>query len=205
MTQPTTTQLSVLETLRTRLAALDEERVQLAAQVHDLEAQAAAARAAAEVCASEALQIEGLIAFYERRSVNETTSNNIAPVPNARVAAEGELDGAQLEAPGPALPRRRAGAQWTVAWRDEAVAVLKGRMSPMHYRDLYRAIAARGFTFGGKSPEATFLASLSRDQATFVGVGRGNYWLVGEANQSEPQPAGSRRRARRPKPIGAHR
>jgi hypothetical protein len=93
----------------------------------------------------------------------------------------------------------------SLAWRDEAIAVLRENSAPMHYRELYGAIAARGLTFGGRSPEATFLASLSREQDAFVGVGKGSYWIAGEPMRPGGQVSGPRRRTRRPKPIGARR
>src|SRR3990170_3657000 len=71
MNEQAASQTSVLATLTARLGALDAERAVLAARVHDLEAQVEAARAEAERCASEALHIEGLIAFYEKRPDGE--------------------------------------------------------------------------------------------------------------------------------------
>lgn len=198
-----TNQTAVVMALSERLRALDSERTILAAQVLDLEAQLTAARAAAEHCASEAIHLEGLVAFYEDRPVDAppteapSSASAVQPEPVERGQLENEAKAAR--------PIRRATAQWTLAWRDEAVAVLRSSGGPMHYRDLYRAISARGFTFGGKSPEASFLASLSRDQTAFVGVGRGCYWLAGEPAVADPRPQGPRRRARRPKPIGGGR
>jgi hypothetical protein len=98
----------------------------------------------------------------------------------------------------------RAGAAWTTAWRDAAVAALREHGAPLHYRDLYRHLASRGFTFGGQNPEATFLASLHRNRAVFQTAGKGTYWLVeAAADGATPATAGRvRRRARRPQPIG---
>lgn len=93
----------------------------------------------------------------------------------------------------------------SLAWRDAALAVLRERAAPMHYRELYAAVAARGVTFGGRSPEATFLASISRDAAWFAGLGRGAYWIAGEPVGSDgttTAPPANRRRPRRPRPIG---
>jgi hypothetical protein len=197
-------QTVVVQALRNRLGALDAERGALAVRVHELEAELVATRAAAERCASEAIHLEGLVGFYENGSpapMSATGSPGPAtmkPEPMVDLPQHGDVAVVTL-------PVRRATAQWTLAWRDEAVAVLRGNGEPMHYRELYRAISARGFTFGGKSPEATFLASLSRDQATFAGVGRGCYWLTGEPVKSDARVAGPRRRARRPKPIGSGR
>jgi hypothetical protein len=95
-----------------------------------------------------------------------------------------------------------------LAWRDAALAVLRERGTPMHYRELYAAVAARGVTFGGRSPEATFLASISRDVETFAGVGRGAYWIAGEPvglDGAPTSPPANRRRPRRPRPIGTGR
>jgi hypothetical protein len=193
----------VVASLQSRLLALNLERDQLAARVRDLEAQVTAARAAAEDSAAEALHITALVAFYETSSDPGTVA---ASAPGLIEAPdEVGVEEQPPETAATASPRRRATPSWTVAWRDEAVAVLKGQGAPMHYRELYRAIAARGFTFGGKSPEASFLASLSRDQTTIVGVGRGCYWLAGETQIGEAVRSGPRRRARRPKPIGTRR
>ena len=94
-----------------------------------------------------------------------------------------------------------------LAWRDAALAVLRERAAPMHYRELYAAVAARGASFGGRSPEATFLASVSRDVETFTGVGRGAYWITGEPLGPDDAPTTpvNRRRPRRPRPIGTGR
>jgi hypothetical protein len=199
-----TSQTSVVQALRERLGALDAERSVLAARVHDLEAELQAAREAAQRCASEAIHLEALIAFYENHSQAQAPAiDSFGP---ASVEPEPPADRPQrADAEIVALPVRRATAQWTVAWRDEAIAVLRARGAPMHYRELYRAISARGFTFGGKSPEATFLASLSREQTTFVGVGRGCYWIAGESMTPDAVVAGPKRRMRRPKPIGGGR
>jgi hypothetical protein len=197
-------QTSVVQALRERLGALDAERSALATRVHELEAELAATRATAQRCASEAIHLEGLIAFYEDGVQEPATS--VESSPPAATGSEAETERSrQSDVALVALPVRRAAAQWTLAWRDEAIAVLKAHGEPMHYRELYRAISARGFTFGGKSPEATFLASLSRDQTTFAGVGRGCYWLAGEPMTSEARVVGPKRRAHKPRPIGSGR
>ncbi len=83
------------------------------------------------------------------------------------------------------------------------MATLTEHGAPMHYRELYRAVAARGFTFGGQRPEATFLASLHRDRATFQSAGKGMYWFAEQVTGAVPATAArTRRRARRPRPIG---
>ena len=196
-----TSQTPVVQALRERLRTLDAERSVLAVRVHDLEAELQVAREAAQRCASEAIHLEGLVAFYVNGSeVQVPTVGSLGSTP---VDAEVPQNRAQRgDAEIVALPVRRATAQWTLAWRDEAVAVLRSHGEPMHYRELYRAISARGFTFGGKSPEATFLASLSREQTTFAGVGRGCYWIVGEPMTPDAVVSGAKRRVRRPKPIG---
>jgi hypothetical protein len=155
-------------------------------------------RSEAERFASEAIQLEALIAFYENGSLIDAAVPQA--IPSEQAASQDPLDIREASTSGAAA--RKTTAQWTLAWRDEAVSVLRGRGEPVHYRELYRAISARGFTFGGKSPEASFLASLSREQATFVGVGRGCYWLTAEQSSGEAIPAGPKRRPRRPKPIG---
>jgi hypothetical protein len=95
-----------------------------------------------------------------------------------------------------------------LVWRDVALAVLREKAAPMHYRDLYAAVVARGVTFGGRSPEATFLASISRDAEWFAGLGRGAYWIAGEpfsSNGTATAPPAKRRRPKRPRPIGTGR
>jgi hypothetical protein len=192
----------MIAVVRTRLSELAEERSSLARRVHALEAELAGLRSEAERFATEAIQLESLIAFYQ----NGAAAATAAPDPSAA----SELAGASLETVNSrdvplGSATRKTSAQWTLAWRDEAVAVLRARGEPVHYRELYRAIAARGFTFGGKSPEASFLASLSREQTTFAGVGRGCYWLAGEASDPTVSSGGPKRRPSRPKPIGARR
>lgn len=191
-------QTATIQALSDRLGALDAERGALALRVHELEAELAATLAAAERCASEAIHLEGLIAFYQ--GPTQVQVSEVEPSGPASMEPEAGSD-VSVVTP----PVRRATAQWTLAWRDEAVAVLREHGEPMHYRELYRAISARGFTFGGKSPEATFLASLSRDQTTVAGVGKGCYWLTGEPMKSDVRVAGPSRRARRPQPIGSGR
>ena len=188
----------VLDALRERKQALESERSDLATRVRSIEGQLAELRLEAEHCASEAIQLQALIGFYETGGVSESAQ------PRADLVApdSAEVGASVRESATAGTPYRKTTAQWTLAWRDEAVSVLQSRGEPLHYRELYRSISARGFTFGGKSPEASFLASLSRDQATFVGVGRGCYWLAAVPTNEEAMPAGPKRRPRRPKPIG---
>jgi hypothetical protein len=200
MNELDTFQMQMLAVVRARLSKLAEERSSLALRVHALEADLAGLRSEAERFATEAIQLESLIAFYE----NGAAAASSAPDPHAA----SELPGASLETVNSrdvplGAATRKTNPQWTLAWRDEAVAVLRARGEPVHYRELYRAIAARGFTFGGKSPEASFLASLSREQATFAGVGRGCYWLAGETPDPTVGSGGPKRRPTRPRPIGA--
>jgi hypothetical protein len=197
-------QTPVVKALRERLGALDAERSALAVRVHDLEGELADARVAAQRCVAEAIHLEALVAFYENGLQEQAPTvgwdGPALMVPEAVGDRPRSGDVIVVTPLG-----RRATAQWTLAWRDEAAAVLRANGEPMHYRELYRAISARGFTFGGKSPEATFLASLSRDQTTFAGVGRGCYWLTGEPMTSEARVAGPKRRTRKPRPIGSGR
>jgi HB1, ASXL, restriction endonuclease HTH domain len=197
-------QTVIVRTLKDRLGALDAERGSLDVRVQELETELAATRAAAQRCASEAIHLEGLVAFYENGFQAQAPAVGSSGPATMEPKAVDERP-KQVDVSVVTPPVRRATAQWTVAWRDEAVAVLRGHGEPMHYRELYRAISARGFTFGGKSPEATFLASLSRDHTTFAGVGKGCYWLSGEPLKSDAPVAGPRRRARRPRPIGSRR
>lgn len=183
--------------LRDRLAMLALERDALAARVRELEAALAATSVEAQRRAAEAVHLQALIDFYEQEPLDGAAAGK-PPVSRSR---GDEQDG---EAVGPSAPSiRRAGAAWTTAWRDSAVAALQAHGAPMHYRDLYRLLAARGFTFGGQSPEATFLASLHRNRGTFQSAGKGTYWLVEAAPGDAPATAArARRPTRRPRPIG---
>jgi hypothetical protein len=125
--------------------------------------------------------------------------------PSSPIRAGSEESADDREETGQSTEAERDLGMPALAWRDEAIAVLRENSAPMHYRELYGAIAARGLTFGGRSPEATFLASLSREQDAFVGVGKGSYWIAGEPMRPGGQVSGPRRRTRRPKPIGARR
>jgi len=91
------------------------------------------------------------------------------------------------------------------AWKAEAIRLLEEHGGPMHYRDLYRALAARGFVFGGRNPEGVLLTGVSREKNVFLGVGKGGYWLVGRESKA-PQPAtglpAPRKSTTRPRPIG---
>ena len=165
------------------------------------------ARQSFEAMADALTEKVGLAEPPDRRA-HENTPPTPARAPSAPAKAnqEGMVDrGEEGEASIIQGLVQTATAPSVQAWRDETVTVLRENAAPMHYRELYRAIAARGFTFGGKSPEATFLASLSRDQATFAGVGKGSYWITGEPMSSDVQVPGPRRRERRPKPIGSGR
>jgi len=91
------------------------------------------------------------------------------------------------------------------AWKAEAIRLLEEHGQPMHYRHLYRALAARGFIFGGRNPEGVLLTGVSREKLIFVSMGRGEYWLAGRepaAAASVAAPSKSRADARRPRPIG---
>ena len=188
--------------LRERLSVLAQERDALAARARDLEAALAATSVKAQRRAAEAVHLQALIDFYEQKPLVEATAASQPSAPgSARAEADGEGAGAAAAASAPSI--RRAGAAWTTAWRDSAVAALQAHAAPMHYRDLYRLLAARGFTFGGRSPEATFLASLHRNRGTFQSAGKGTYWLVEAAPGDAPVIAArARRRTRRPRPIG---
>ena len=89
------------------------------------------------------------------------------------------------------------------AWKAEAIRLLDEQGRPMHYRDLYRALAARGFVFGGRNPEGVLLTGVSREKHVFFSVGHGAYWLVGrEPKGAQPAVVPSKTRVTRPRPIG---
>lgn len=59
---------------------------------------------------------------------------------------------------------------------DAAADILAAGPQPMHYTDLYQAVAERGFQIPGEKPEANFLTHLNRD-VRFVRVRPGTYGL----------------------------
>ena len=191
-------QAGVIEALTERLSVLAEERDALAARARDLEAALAATSVEAQRRAAEAVHLQALIDFYEQDPPNDRATAGEAVQPRPQ---RDDQDGDAAAGSAPSI--RRAGAAWTTAWRDAAVAALQAHGAPMHYRDLYRLLAGRGFTFGGQSPEATFLASLHRNRGTFQSAGKGTYWLVEAApGDAHATAARARRRTRRPRPIG---
>lgn len=194
-------QAVVMIALRQRLRMLSNERDALVKRAQGLEAALAATSAEAQRRAAEALHLQALIDFYEQELPPD--------VSDAGEAAELRPDRAEQDdtAEGTSAGSiRRAGQAWTTAWRDAAVAALQDAGGPLHYRELYRLLAARGFTFGGRSPEATFLASLHRSRTTFETAGKGTYRLAGTVAGNSPAPAArNRRRTRRPRPIGKSR
>ena len=169
-------------------------------RTRELEAALDEASSEAQRLAAEAVQLDALLGFYipEQPPAPRLSSEGVAGVPAAGSTGERQPPHGSAT-----TPVRRAPAPWTSGWRDAATAALRDHGGPLHYRDLYRIVAARGFTFGGKSPEATFLASLHRDRATFQGAGKGTYWLVESDGAADPTPAPrTRRRTSRPRPIG---
>ena len=188
----------VMDALHERLRVLALERDALAGRTRELEAALSATSAEAQRRAAEALHLQALIDFYEHEQPPDGAVGRGFPAPEQ--AGDGQRDETNLP-PSPSI--RRAAGSWTSAWRDAAVAALTECGAPLHYRELYRLVAARGFTFGGRSPEATFLASLHRNRSTFESAGKGIYWLVEAAPAEAPATAApTRRRTRRPRPIG---
>ncbi len=194
----------VVKTLVDRMTALEIERTELAECVGELERQLANARAATERAATEAVHVEALMVFYQNGNPIPRSAPEVTPDP-ASHEARGRNQVGVVEVAETVPPVRRAPAAWSQAWRDETLAALRDRGAPTHYRDLYKSIAARGFTFGGRSPEATFLASLNREAGIFQRVGRGSYWVAGEPVPEVGAPSESRRRSLRPRPIGHRR
>lgn len=190
-----------------RLLALANERDALAERSRELEAALAATSQEAQRRAAEAVQLRALLDFYEQELPTDARSS--PAVSEAPVERESErppqppaASAAVTATPTPVRPRGTS-SSWTSAWRDAAIAALHEQTGPMHYRELYRFLAGRGFAFGGKSPEATFLASLHRERSTFRNAGKGLYGLVEPAEGAPPVSAPPKRRgARRPQPIG---
>lgn len=220
----------VVAALRERLRTLDVQRDLLASRARELEAALADTSREAQRLASEAVQIQALLDLYERDGRGEPAAPTavvwtaVGP-PTARAVSKAHRDHAAIEATADAgadarsdqsasgqdasaptsrtAAPRRATVNWAAAWRDAAIGALREQGGPLHYRELCRILAGRGFVFGGKSPEATFLASLHRDRTTFQSAGRGTYWLVEAPDGESPAVAGrARRRTSRPRPIG---
>lgn len=155
-------------------AGLRDRRDRLAVEQQAAVEAASAAELRAARLTAEMRQIEALLAFWDG-------GDPATPIPTPAPRREpGPLDG---------------------AWRPEAQRILEQTGHPLHYRDLYRLLAGRGFTFGGNSPEAVLLAGLSRAKNTFVAVGKGCYWLTDRELPSAGD-WGPTRRPRRPRPIG---
>jgi hypothetical protein len=187
--------------LKQRLQLLSQERDALAERAHELEAALAATSAEAQRRAAEALHLQALIDFYEHGNPPEGSAEREA---EELRADRDERDSSIARSSAGSV--RRASPAWTSAWRDAAVAALRDAGGPLHYRELYRLLAARGFTFGGRDPEATFLASLHRSRTTFKTAGKGTYWLAEPDGGDTPTTAArNRRRTRRPRPIGKSR
>jgi hypothetical protein len=202
-------QAGIIAALTERLGVLALERDSLARRARELETALSETSQAAQVRASEAVQLQALLDFYRGgREPALTASELERQLPPPELVRDAEVAMPPSVEPTATLPARTAGqgrptAAWTAAWREAAIAALREHGAPLHYRELYRVVAGRGFTFGGKSPEATFLASLHRDRTTFQGAGKGTYWLVEPVDGETPAVAArTRRRTRRPAPIG---
>ncbi len=97
-----------------------------------------------------------------------------------RLLADGSED---LDAPD--APRADANA---------VIEVLVDRGKPMHYRDIYAALAGVGFKVGGEDPASTLLARFY-DDPRLVRVARGtyvvevpDYWFGGDSDDSAAPP-----------------
>jgi hypothetical protein len=200
-------QSDLAEALRERRMVLRRERDALAGEIALLQTRLSSV-------AGELTRVDALLDLYEPESrgpangrEGAATRNSEAAVP---LAPQATSLGSASPAAGGAEPERRV-AQPTAmpappegAWKGEALRLLEEHGAPMHYKDLYRSLAAHGFTFGGRNPEAVLLTGVSREKETFVALGKGCYWIMGRKVPSgaRVQTPRSATRARRPRPIG---
>jgi hypothetical protein len=160
----------------TMVSTLRERRLSLGGERRDVAARIQTEQARYTELTEELDRIEGLLEFYG--ALDPVPVDPTPPSPTPEPPADG-------------------------AWRAEAVRILEEHGGPLHYRELYHMLAVRGFPFGGRTPEAVLLSSLSRARTTFTAVGRGGYWLTGvEIPAAASQAWGPARRPQRPQPIG---
>jgi hypothetical protein len=181
--------------LRGRQQRLVEERDLLASQITALQGRQGA-------IAVELSRIDALLELYEPAPPGSPIPPSPKPVgekggPTSTPTPKGPTPTEVPTTPPPVPPEG--------AWRAEAIRLLEEHGGPMHYKDLYHALANHGFPFGGRNPQAVLLTGVSREKETFVAVGKGCYWIVGREIPTDAAPPASPRtstQSRRPRPIG---
>ena len=112
--------------------------------------------------------------------------------PETNIAEDGELSYSDLVPTERRRPRPRTNAGSASEMRPEDIAaeVLSER-GPLHYRDLWDAVAQRGGNIVSGNPAAVLLTRISRDDRFAKDQGRGVYRLT---VSDEPTKASKRRR-----------
>ncbi|HVA18861.1 MAG TPA: hypothetical protein VMU55_01650 [Solirubrobacteraceae bacterium] len=208
---------SFLDEVRGRITELADERERLSSEITERQGRYA-------LVTTELTHLEALVALHdteEGRRLHVPAARDVEaqPVGAERAAQSGQ----QSQQTVIAAPRANETQQTARAlpsgapvatppdgaWKAEAIRLLDENGQPMHYRDLYRALASRGFIFGGRNPEGVLLTGVSREKQIFMRMGRGEYWLAGREAAVAPSAAAQakpRADVRRPRPIGrAHR
>lgn len=181
--------------LRGRQQRLVEERDVLAGQITVLQGRQGA-------IAVELSRLDALLELYEPAPPGSPILPSPKPVgekasPTSTPPPEGILQAEMPTTPPPVPPEG--------AWRAEAIRLLEDHGGPLHYKDLYRALANHGFPFGGRNPQAVLLTGLSREKDTFAAVGKGCYWITGReipADADLPASPRATTQSARPRPIG---
>jgi hypothetical protein len=201
-----------LDEVHGRIDELTSERERLSLEITERQGRYA-------LVTTELTHLEALVAMHEGGASTEPRAPFVRDVElrlgvGERSVRDGGPKSAVLREPAasttepPASPRNAVVSVATPpdgAWKAEAIRLLEEHGQPMHYRDLYRALAARGFVFGGRNPEGVLLTGVSREKNVFFGVGKGGYWLVGresKAMQPAAGPSTPRKASTRPRPIG---
>ena len=74
-----------------------------------------------------------------------------------------------------AAPRTGGARPTSQRVQDVAYEVLSARGAPMHFRELYAELLARGVPLGGRDPAAGLITYLVRDKERFEWASRGTY------------------------------
>lgn len=182
--------------LQRRRQRLVEERDALAGEIASLQGRQGA-------IAVELTRIEALLDLYEPTPSVDGRALG-APTPAGEKGAVVSATSTRSPA-SPLTPAPPPSAPPEGAWKAEAIRLLEEHDGPMHYKELYHALANHGFAFGGRNPQAVLLTGVSREKETFVAVGKGCYWIAGRevpTNAAPPTSPRSVARSRRPRPIG---
>jgi hypothetical protein len=162
------------------VGALTTRRDELLRERGELSSSIAALQERSESIATEVRHIDALLESAARSVATDAASQDPAAA-------------ALTDEPATAVDGRSSRRP---PWVDEAVGILREVAHPLHYTEINRRLGQRGFTFGGRSPDATLLAGMSR-YALFISKGRGHYTVEGvEVPDEWAAHAPSARRAR---------